>query len=84
VDYIKQMDHNANTQELFDLGNFKKFQPRLLNLHEFFKYMKKIVSQNFENDNHFRLSREIIQDFSFSDTLYNKCEEFMNLFFDNQ
>ena len=57
---------------------------RLINLHEFFKYLKKISGQNYENDDDFKLSREIIQDFSFSDTLFKKCEEFMNLFFDNQ
>lgn len=69
---------------LFDLGNKKLNQPRLLNLHDFFKFLKKIVSVNYEHDTDFVLSKEIIKDFSFSNTIFEKCEEFMNLFFDNQ
>lgn len=84
VENSKILEHNGNSCLLFELANLKNNQSRLLNLHEFFKYLKKIVGQNYESDSDFQLSRDIIQDFSFSDTLYKKCEEFMNLFFDNQ
>ena len=84
IENSKSNEQNENFNLLFNLGTLKSNQPRLLNIHDFFKFLKKIVRQNYENDKDFELSSEIIKDFSFSDILYQKCEEFMNLFFDNQ
>jgi hypothetical protein len=84
IENSKSLEISQNYGALFDLANIKTNQPRLLNLHDFFKFLKKIVSMNYEHDNDFGLSKEIIKDFSFSNTLFEKCEEFMNLFFDNQ
>jgi hypothetical protein len=84
IDRAKSTEHKGGNSLIFDMGNFKSNQPRLLNLHDFFKSIKKIVRQNYENDKEFEILNELLKDFSFSDTLYKKCEEIMNLFFDNQ
>ena len=84
IENCKSNEQNGHLNILFDFATLKSNQPRLLNLHDFFKFLKKIVRQNYENAKDFELSSEIIKDFSFSDILYQKCEEFMNLFFDNQ
>lgn len=56
---------------------------RVLNLNDFMKQMTKIMEE-LTNKDDFKVSIEIIKDFSFSRTLFKKCGDLMNLFFDSQ
>jgi hypothetical protein len=54
-----------------------------INLNDFTKYLGKII-KNMSHDYHIEIIEEILKDFSFSNILYEKFEEFINKFFNNK
>jgi hypothetical protein len=56
---------------------------KVLNLNDFMKQLTKIMEE-FNDKDKFTVSMEVIKDFSFSRTLFKKCGDLMNLFFDSQ
>ena len=69
----------AHVKKLFDF----KTQDRFLNINDFIKNIKKI-NESLHNDQEFNVVTEIVKDFSFSNALFNKCEDLLNLFFNTQ
>lgn len=54
------------------------------NLSEFMKLMIKIAKNSNGDDESTKILLEIMKDYSFSKTIYDKLEDFLNLFFEKQ
>lgn len=56
---------------------------KILNLNDFMKQITEIISE-YKDNTKFLVIQEIMKDFSFSRTLFKKCGELLNIFFDSQ
>jgi hypothetical protein len=64
--------------------SYSRQTPPVINLNDFIKYLKKISETMDQTTEFVKTSKEIIKDFSYSSTIFNKLEDFLNIFFDNK